>query len=230
MQEFLTELYTPYRSNNRFNFTHNLSCLDLHRRNFKRLTKRGSKQSLLRSVNCLPQFKSALGGHPALSEAAASGSFGLLCQFVEAEGHCLDANPTGAAQQLPCDYLETQYWQAIPAPDGSHFYLTTEATPQYCLEALPLDQGGGGAKMAPCAAAPAQQWHVAASDLDYYYRLQNVTGGPDACLEGNRVAPGSFLEGAAFLDRCANVSGQLWRIGGAVPVDGIPVPLEALED
>jgi hypothetical protein len=31
------------------------------------------------------------------------------------------------------------------------------------------------------------------------------------CLEGNKLSPRSTLRGAAFMDNCQNVSGQLWK-------------------
>lgn len=170
----------------------------------------------------------------ALAESSPLDTFALSSLFVEPEGQCLDANPGGSSIQTPCDYNEAQYWRALAAADGSHFQLTTEATPGLCLTALPGTVGapgaGGGARMAACADDPAQQWLFTDSSVEYHYRLQNFAGGIDFCLEGNRVATGSFLDGAAFLDSCNDVSGQLWRVGGAVPVNGIPVPLDQLDE
>jgi len=165
----------------------------------------------------------AVGG-TASADGAPPDTFGLATMFVEAESKCLDANAGGAAMQTDCDYNEAQYWRALPAADDSFFQLTTEATPDLCLEALP--GGTGGATMVACADEAGQKWLFKASGAEYYYRLQNQAGGDEACLEGNRVSPEAFLGGAAFLDRCSDASGQLWRLGGAVPVDGIPVPLE----
>jgi hypothetical protein len=148
--------------------------------------------------------------------------------FVEPESKCLDANPGGLAMHKDCDYNEAQYWQALPAADDSYFQLTTKATPDFCLQAMP--GGNSGAAMVACADEAGQKWLVVPSNVEFYYRLQNQAGGSEACLEGNRVSDGAFLGGAAFLDLCSDVSGQLWRIGGAVPVNGIPVPLEELGD
>lgn len=45
-----------------------------------------------------------------------------------------------------------------------------------------------------------------------YYVLQTVESvQADRCLEGNRLAPTSTLEGAAFMDDCQDVSGQRWK-------------------
>lgn len=170
----------------------------------------------------------------ALAESSPLDTFALSSLFVEPESQCLDANPNGSSIQTPCDYNEAQYWRAFAAADGSYFQLTTEATPGLCLTAQPgavaAPGSAGGAKMAACADDPAQQWLFTGSNVEYHYRLQNFAGGMDFCLEGNKVASGAFLDGAAFLDSCKNVSGQLWRVGGAVPVNGIPVPLDELEE
>lgn len=162
----------------------------------------------------------------ASAEAAPPESFGMATMFVEAESKCFDANPGGLAMQNDCGYNDSQYWRALPAADDSYFQLTTEATPDLCLQAMPGAQSG--AAMVACADEASQKWLFVGSDVEFYYRLQNQAGGDEACLEGNRVGEGAFLGGAAFLDRCSNVSGQLWRIGGAVPVNGIPVPLDEL--
>lgn len=162
------------------------------------------------------------------AEGVPPDTFGMTTMFVEPESKCFDANPGGLAIHNDCGYIEAQYWKALPAADDSYFQLTTQATPDLCLQATP--DANTGAAMVDCADVAGQKWLFAPSDTEYYYRLQNQAGGSDACLEGNRVADGAYLGGGAFLDRCNNVSGQFWRVGGAVPVNGIPVPLEELED
>ena len=44
-----------------------------------------------------------------------------------------------------------------------------------------------------------------------WYRLQTVFRGAGECLEGNQSSS-PVHGGAAFMDRCQNVSGQLWRL------------------
>ena len=44
------------------------------------------------------------------------------------------------------------------------------------------------------------------------YKMKTVFQGDGKCLEGNRFAATSTLRGAAFMDNCQNVSGQLWKI------------------
>ncbi len=49
-----------------------------------------------------------------------------------------------------------------------------------------------------------------------YFKLQTAfLESKNKCLEGNQVAKGATLGGAAFMDRCQNVSGQMWKM---VPV------------
>ena len=47
--------------------------------------------------------------------------------------------------------------------------------------------------------------------FDGYYRLKTQFQGDGKCLEGNQAAS-TVKGGAAFMDSCQNVSGQLWKI------------------
>lgn len=49
-------------------------------------------------------------------------------------------------------------------------------------------------------------------DTSVYYRLETDVGGTAGCLEGNRRADDSVLKGAAFVDDCQDVTGQLWKL------------------
>lgn len=54
-------------------------------------------------------------------------------------------------------------------------------------------------------------------NTDGYYRLQTMfLEAENLCLEGNRLAEDSVLNGEAFMDDCQDVTGQLWKI---VPTD-----------
>jgi hypothetical protein len=45
-----------------------------------------------------------------------------------------------------------------------------------------------------------------------FFRLKTIAQEADnRCLESNRVSPTSYLGGATFMDKCQNVSGQLWK-------------------
>ena len=45
-----------------------------------------------------------------------------------------------------------------------------------------------------------------------YYRLKSMGGGDAVSLESNNGATGTAKNGAAFMDKTQNVSGQLWKI------------------
>ena len=45
----------------------------------------------------------------------------------------------------------------------------------------------------------------------YFKLTTQFREGSNECLEGNQR--GGSMNGAAFMDSCQNVSGQLWRVG-----------------
>lgn len=52
----------------------------------------------------------------------------------------------------------------------------------------------------------------AAADTDGYYRLQTQwLEGENKCFEGGMPDPARFLGGAAYMDDCQDLSGQLWK-------------------
>lgn len=75
---------------------------------------------------------------------------------------------------------------------------------------------GGAAYMEDCQDLSGQLWKFVPNG-DGYYQLQTQWLEPDdKCLEGNRLDPERFLAGAAYMDDCEDVSGQLWTF---VPAD-----------
>lgn len=52
---------------------------------------------------------------------------------------------------------------------------------------------------------------ASAQPFDGWYRLQNLFRGEGECLEGNQAAS-DVHSGAAFMDKCQNVSGQSWKL------------------
>lgn len=61
---------------------------------------------------------------------------------------------------------------------------------------------------------------VSAQTFQGYYQLQTeLLEGESRCLEGNKVDPSSTLGGAAFMDLCRHVRGQLWKIDSAEEPD-----------
>jgi len=70
----------------------------------------------------------------------------------------------------------------------------------------------GAAFMDACQNVSGQLWKFVPAG-NGYYRLKTLFQEPEnKCLEGNKFSPSSTLGGAAFMDTCQNVSGQLWKI------------------
>jgi len=66
-------------------------------------------------------------------------------------------------------------------------------------------------KIAADTAGPSDRTGDAAF-LNGRFRLMTLAQEADnRCLESNRVSPTSYLGGATFMDKCQNVSGQLWK-------------------
>ena len=53
-----------------------------------------------------------------------------------------------------------------------------------------------------------------------YYRLRSIFGGSGRCLESNATDI-EFKNGAAYMDDCQDVSGQLWTFEYVRTTDGI---------
>ena len=72
---------------------------------------------------------------------------------------------------------------------------------------------GGAAFMDKCQNVSGQLWKIEDAG-NGYYRLKTMFRGENECLEGNQAAnstPDNITGGGAFMDRCQNVSGQLWK-------------------
>ncbi|MCK9554089.1 hypothetical protein [Aquamicrobium sp.] len=115
------------------------------------------------------------------------------------------------------------------AQNESYFKLHTmfQEAANKCLNGNvvgPNSTANGGSFMDDCRNAhnldgwerivePGLDWQ-AVSEANGYFRLKTRALSKGKCLEGNRVAQDAMLQGAAFMDDCQNVSGQLWK---AVP-------------
>lgn len=109
------------------------------------------------------------------------------------------------------------------AMDGNPYVrLTTKLLEgsDKCLEGnkfAPTSTLKGAAFMDSCQKVTGQMWAFVVRP-DGYFSLQTKFQQPDnKCLEGNKVAESSTLGGAAFMDTCQNVTGQMWKI---VPLKG----------
>ena len=82
-----------------------------------------------------------------------------------------------------------------------------------CLEGNRLSATstlGGASFMDTCSNASGQFWRFEAISNGYYKLKTLFLESENRCLEGNRLDAASTLQGAAFMDRCQNVTGQEW--------------------
>ncbi len=161
---------------------------------------------------------------PFIPKARARGDyFQLTTMFLEHENKCFEGNRLapesvlkGAAFMDDCQNVSGQLWKKIPADNG-YFKLTTLFLEgQYkCLEGNQVTDGsvlGGAAFMDNCRNVSSQLWKVMPVGNGYYKLTTMFLEGQNKCLDGNRLAPESMLGGAAFMNDCQDVSGQLWTI------------------
>ena len=132
------------------------------------------------------------------------------------EGNRVDGNSTlaGAAFQAPCKDVDGQAWSFTKRSDGYYTLRTKFLGKDKCLEGNQRAGKvlGGAAFLDTCQQVTGQQWKLVKAG-DNLFRLQTKFREKDGeCLEGNRFAPESVLKGAAFMDTCQNVTGQLWYL------------------
>ncbi len=151
------------------------------------------------------------------------GWYKLQTMFLEPQNKCLEGNKFasnstlgGAAFMDTCQRVSGQLWKFEPAQNGYYRMKTMFQEPEgKCFEGNKFASGstlGGAAFMDNCQNVSGQFWKLVPAG-NGYYRLQTMFLEPEnKCLEGNRVAPGSTLGGAAFMDTCQDVSGQFWKL------------------
>lgn len=154
------------------------------------------------------------------------GTYRLQSMF-RGEQECLDANyhdadtHHGGAFMAPCDGSDDQTWQLTPVDPGHYQIWTEHDGERLCLDGndreSPIHEGAAFAE--PCRLIAGQIWSIAAEE-NGFARLHTEFYEHSACLESN--APGSqrVHSGAAYMDACQNVTGQLWRL---VRLDAPPV-------
>lgn len=163
-----------------------------------------------------------------------SGYYKLQTLFQEPDNKCLEGNKfapsstlKGAAFMDTCQNVSGQLWKFVPA-GGNYYRLKTLFQEPYnkCLEGnklAPSSTLGGAAFMDTCQNVSGQLWKITPAQ-NGYYKMQTQFQAPDnKCFEGNKFAPTSTLQGAAFMDTCQNVSGQLWKFVPALPEQPFPV-------
>lgn len=146
----------------------------------------------------------------------------LTTMFLENENKCLEGNRVapgstldGAAFMDRCQNVSGQSWKLIPVNDG-YFKLTTQflESENMCLEGNKFDPSStlkGAAFMDTCQNVTGQLWKKIPAENGYFKLTTKFLENENKCLEGNKVAPSSTLGGAAFMDDCQSVSGQLWK-------------------
>lgn len=151
------------------------------------------------------------------------GFFKMKTQFLEPENKCLEGNRVAAGSTLggasfmnTCANQTGQFWKLKPVTNQSgYFWLQTQFEgDNKCLEGNKLDPSSylkGAAFMNDCGFQTGQFWKFEKQGNGYYH-LKTMFQGDSKCLEGNKLAPGSTLDGAAFMADCQNVSGQLWKL------------------
>ena len=180
---------------------------------------------------CSALFIAAALGANQASAQTGQGYFKLQTMFQAPDNKCFEGNRfapdavlQGGAFMDDCQNVSGQAWKAVPEGNG-YFRLKTEFQGENkCLEGnrfAPDAVLQGAAFMDNCQDVSGQLWK-AVPEGNGYFRLKTRFQGENKCLEGNRFAPDAVLRGAAFMDDCQNVSGQLWALVGGDLVSGVP--------
>ncbi|CAN0012770.1 unnamed protein product [Chrysoparadoxa australica] len=160
-----------------------------------------------------------------------TGTYRLQTMFQAPENKCFEGNRFspestlgGGAFMDTCQNVTGQLWK-IEAQGGGWFRLKTLFQGDgKCLEGnrfSPDATLGGAAYMDNCQNVSGQFWALQPQG-DGWYRLKTQFQGEGKCLEGNRFSPDSTLGGAAYMDNCQNVSGQLWKLVQTDVTDAAP--------
>ncbi|MFD6664098.1 RICIN domain-containing protein [Micromonospora chalcea] len=162
-----------------------------------------------------------VAGQPTAQAPPSAGGYYKLKTVFRGENECLEGNRVdgnstlaGAAFQNTCQDVDGQAWSFTKRPDGYYTLRTKFLGEEKCLEGNQLAGKvlGGAAFLDTCREVTGQQWKLVKAG-DNLFRLQTKFREKEGeCLEGNRFAPTSVLKGAAFTDKCQNVTGQLWYL------------------
>ncbi len=137
----------------------------------------------------------------------------------------LFVNGVVTAEEAPVDAATPEPVALDPLAEltasGTWFELRSNPTgdAERCLESNgvgdPDAMLGGASFLDACTGVSGQVWHLIAAEDGYHQLQSQLHEAAGKCLEGNSVGTDSFLGGASFMDDCANVTGQMWRL---VPV------------
>lgn len=162
-----------------------------------------------------------VAAQPAAQAPPSAGGYYKLKTVFRGEDECLEGNRVdgnstlaGAAFQNTCQDVDGQAWSFTKRPDGYYTLRTKFLGKEKCLEGNQIAGKvlGGAAFLDTCREVTGQQWKLVKAG-DNLFRMQTKFREKEGeCLEGNRFAPTSVLKGAAFTDKCQNVTGQLWYL------------------
>jgi mono/diheme cytochrome c family protein len=170
-----------------------------------------------------------------------SGYYKLQTLFQEPDNKCLEGNKfassstlKGAAFMDTCQNVSGQYWKFVPGGNGYYRLKTLFQEPDNkCLEGNKFATTStlkGAAFMDTCQNVSGQLWKLLPQN-NGYYKMQTQFQAPDnKCFEGNKFAASSTLGGAAFMDTCQDVSGQLWKFTQIRPEQPFPVSAKVPHD
>ena len=137
----------------------------------------------------------------------------------------------GAVFMAECRNVTDQFWRAT-LDDNGYYTLQTLAheADGTCLEGNVRSDGsalGGAAFLDGCAAVTGQDWKFVDRG-DGTYRMQTqFLEADNLCFDGNIVDSTSVLQGASYMNDCAEVPGQIWIIepvfDTSTAVEGEPV-------
>ncbi len=160
------------------------------------------------------------------------GYYHLTTKFVENDNLCLEGNKVaqgsslnGAAFMAKRSMATGELWKFIPLGNG-YYRMTTRFLEQQdlYLEGNNVAAGaslGGAAFMAKWSNATGQMWKLIPDGKGYYWLTNKFLESQNKCLEGNKVAAGSSLGGAAFMAPRTS-TGQLWKLIPEVVNNTIP--------
>jgi hypothetical protein len=102
--------------------------------------------------------------------------------------------------------------QFDPNYQGYYRLKTQFQGADHCLEGNQLKGDMNGASfMDKCQNVSGQLWKFESAGNGFYRMKTQFRGPKGECLEGNRVK-GFAKAGGAFMNKCQNVSGQLWKL------------------
>ena len=152
------------------------------------------------------------------------GVFRMTTRFLEEEGFSLEGNRVcdtcflgGAAFMLETEegrIPSGAQWKAKKLPNGFYHLTTVFQEPEGTVlegnKFAPSSFLGGAAFMSPDKGATGTMWKAIPAGGGYYFLTTKFLEDEDLVLEGNKVAEGSTLGGAAFMSP-DKATGTQWK-------------------